>query len=209
MAFTHLHVHSHYSFLTAVGKIDELLDRAKELGMTSLALTDYTGLYGAVEFYIHAKERGIKPIIGAEVYVTKDLLDRNNTSENRRRSTLVLLCENEKGYKNLMKMISVAHLEGFYYKARVDKNLLRKYSEGLIALSGSLTGEVPSEILYGNDARAKEAVLEYQDISEKIISFSKSSHSRRMRIRSSSIRDFRCSLRKRVFPSSPQSMSTT
>lgn len=164
MAFTHLHVHSHYSFLTAVGKIDELLDRAKELGMTSLALTDYTGLYGAVEFYIHAKERGIKPIIGAEVYVTKDLHDRNNTSENRRRSTLVLLCENEKGYKNLMKMISVAHLEGFYYKARVDKNLLRKYSEGLIALSGSLTGEVPSEILYGNDARAREAALEYQNI---------------------------------------------
>ena len=162
--FTHLHVHSHYSFLTAVGKIDELLDRAKELKMTSLALTDYTGLYGAVEFYIHAKEKGIKPIIGAEVYVTKDLHDRNNTSENRRRNTLVLLCENERGYKNLMKMISVAHLEGFYYKARVDKSLLRKYSKGLIALSGSLTGEVPSEILYGNDVQARESALEYQDI---------------------------------------------
>lgn len=164
MPFTHLHVHSHYSFLTAVGKIDDLLDRAKELGMTSLALTDYTGLYGAVEFYMHAKEKGIKPIIGAEVYVAKNHLDKNNTSENRRRHTLVLLCENETGYQNLMKLISVAHLEGFYYKARVDRELLRKYHEGLVALSGSLTGEVPSEMVYGNYDRAKAAALEYEEI---------------------------------------------
>ena len=162
--FTHLHVHSHYSLLTALPKIEELLAQAKEYGMTSIALTDTSALYGAVEFQSKAKDYGIKPIIGAEIFVCKDLYSKNNTAEDRRRHQLVLLIQNETGYKNLMKIISIAQLEGFYYKARADKNLLKQYHEGLIALSGSLQGEVPSEIIYGNYARAKAVALEYQGI---------------------------------------------
>ncbi len=162
--FTHLHVHSHYSLLTALPKIEDLLAQAKEYGMTALAITDTSALYGAVEFQTKAKDYGIKPIFGAEMHVCKDLTSKNNTAEDRRRSQIVLLVKNETGYKNLMKIISVAQLDGFYYKARADKKLLREHSEGLIALSGSLQGEVPSEILYGNYERAKLAALEYQDI---------------------------------------------
>lgn len=164
MSFTHLHVHSHYSLLTALPKIEELLIQAKEYGMTSIALTDTSAMYGAVEFYSKAKEYGIKAIIGAEIFVCKDLHSKNNTSEDRRRTQLVLLAKNDIGYKNLMKIISIAQLDGFYYKARADKKLLREYSEGLIALSGSLQGEVPSEIIYGNYERAKTVALEYRDI---------------------------------------------
>lgn len=164
MQFTHLHVHSHYSLLTALPKIEELLAQAKEFGMTSIALTDTSALYGAVEFQSKAKDYGIKPIIGAEIFVCKDLRSKNNTAEDRRRHQLVLLVQNETGYKNLMKIISIAQLEGFYYKARADKDLLRQYHEGLIALSGSMQGEVPSEVIYGNYERAKAAALEYQDI---------------------------------------------
>ncbi|MGK2848775.1 MAG: DNA polymerase III subunit alpha [Minisyncoccota bacterium] len=162
--FTHLHVHSHYSLLTALPKIEELLVQAKEFGMTSLALTDTSALYGAIEFYSKAKEFGIKPILGAEMLVCKDLTSKNNTAEDRRRHQIVLLAQNEVGYKNLMKIISVAQLDGFYYKARTDKELLQKYSEGLIALSGSLQGEIPSEIIYGNYERAKAVAREYQTI---------------------------------------------
>ncbi len=161
--FAHLHVHSHYSLLTAPARIDALLDRAKELGMNALAITDYTALYGAVELSIQAKERGMKAIIGAEIYVTKDMRGRAS-SEDRRRSNLVLLAETEIGYKNLMKIISAAHIEGFYYKARTDKALLRKYHEGLIALSGSVTGEIPSLIIAGSEERALDAAREYEDI---------------------------------------------
>lgn len=164
MQFTHLHVHSHYSLLTALGRPEELLKRAQELGQTALAITDTSALYGAVEFYTKAKDFGIKAIIGAEIFVCKDLYSKNNTAEDRRRHQLVLLVKNETGYKNLLKIISTAQLDGFYYKARADKKLLKKYSEGLIALSGSMQGEVPSEIIYGNYERAKQAALEYQEI---------------------------------------------
>lgn len=164
MGFVHLHTHSHYTLLTALPTPDDIIKRAKELGMTSLALTDTSALYAAVEFYSHAKDAGIKPIIGAEVWVSKDLRSKNNTTEDRRRNQLVLLVKNETGYKNLLKIISIAQLEGFYYKARADKHLLRQYHEGLIALSGSLQGEVPAETLYGNVERAKNIALEYQDI---------------------------------------------
>ena len=132
--------------------------------MTALALTDTNNLYGAVEFYTHAKNYGIKPILGAEVLVTKNLRSKNNTAEDRRRPQLVLLVENEKGYKNLLEIISVAQLEGFYYKARTDKEFLRTHHEGLIALSGSMTGEIASELIYGNYERAKNVALEYADI---------------------------------------------
>jgi DNA polymerase-3 subunit alpha len=162
--FTHLHTHSHYTLLTALPTVDQLLARAQELGMTSLALTDTNNLYGAVEFYTHAKNFGIKPILGAELLVTKDLHSKNNTAEDRRRHQIVLLVENETGYLNLMQIISVAQLEGFYYKPRTDKNFLRSHHEGLIALSGSMTGEIPGELIYGNYEKAKMVALEYQEI---------------------------------------------
>lgn len=164
MAFTHLHVHSHYSLLTALPTPDALLERAQELGMTSLAITDTSALYAAVEFYAAAEKKGIKPILGAELWVAKNLHSKNNTAEDRRRNQIVLLVKNETGYRNLLKIISIAQLEGFYYKARTDKACLREYSDGLIALSGSLQGEVPAEILYGNYERAKQIALEYQEI---------------------------------------------
>lgn len=164
MSFVHLHTHSHYTLLTALPKVDALLKRAKENGMSSIALTDTSNLYGAIELYTHAKDYGIKPIIGAEIWVGKDLHSKTNTSEDRWRTQLVLIAENEIGYKNLIKIISIAQLEGFYYRARADKALLRQYHEGIIALSGSLQGEIPSEIIYGNYERAKIVALEYQEI---------------------------------------------
>lgn len=164
MSFVHLHTHSHYTLLTALPTTEQLLARAQELGMTALALTDTNNLYGAVEFYTKAKSYGIKPIIGAEVLVTKNLHSKNNTAEDRRRQQLVLLVENETGYKNLLQIISVAQLEGFYYKARTDKNFLKEHHEGLIALSGSMTGEIASELIYGNYEKAKMIALEYSEI---------------------------------------------
>lgn len=165
MKFTHLHVHSHYSLLDGLAKIDELLDRAKELGMESLALTDHGVLYGAVEFFIKAKERGIKPIIGCEMYLTpNDLTSKNPTSEDRKRYHLILLVKNNVGYKNLMKLVSIAHLEGFYYKPRIDKKVLRQYSGGLIGMSACIEGEVPATLVAGNYEKAKELALEYEGI---------------------------------------------
>ena len=163
--FTHLHVHTHYSLLDGLAKIDDILDRAKELGMESLAITDHGVLYGAIEFFIKAKERGIKPIIGCEMYVTpNDLHSKNPDSLDRKRHHLILLAKNEKGYKNLMKLISIAHLEGFYYKPRIDRPTLRKYAEGLIALSACAEGEIPANAIMGELAKAEQLALEYQDI---------------------------------------------
>ncbi len=165
MKFTHLHVHTHYSLLDGLAKVDEILDRAKELGMDSLAITDHGVLYGAIEFYIKAKERGIKPIIGCEMYLTSgDYLSKNNTREDKTRYHLILLAKNEIGYKNLMKLISVAHLEGFYYKPRINKALLRKYSEGLIGLSACAQGEIPETAINGKIEDAQKLALEYQEI---------------------------------------------
>jgi DNA polymerase III subunit alpha len=165
MKFTHLHVHTHYSLLDGLAKVDDILDRAKELGMDSLAITDHGVLYGAIEFYIKAKEKGIKPIIGCEMYVTAgDYKSRNNTQEDRTRYHLILLAKNEKGYKNLMKLISIAHLEGFYYKPRVNRELLRKYADGLIGLSACAEGEVPNAAISGNLEKAEKLALEYQEI---------------------------------------------
>ena len=163
--FTHLHVHTHYSLLDGLAKIDDILDRAKELGMDSLAITDHGVLYGAIEFFMKAKEKGIKPIIGCEMYLTSgDYLSKNNTQEDRTRYHLILLAKNEIGYKNLMKLVSVAHLEGFYYKPRINRALLRKYSEGLIGLSACAEGEVPSNAINGRIEEAEKLALEYQEI---------------------------------------------
>ncbi len=165
MKFTHLHVHTHYSLLDGLAKIDNILDRAKALGMDSLAITDHGVLYGAIEFSIKARERGIKPIIGCEMYVTAgDYKSKNNTREDRTRYHLILLAKNEKGYKNLMKLITIAHLDGFYYKPRINRDLLQKYSEGLIGLSACAEGEVPAAAIAGDIEKAEKLALEYQDI---------------------------------------------
>jgi len=165
MKYTHLHVHSHYSLLDGLGKIDDLLDRTKELGMDSIALTDHGVMYGAVELFIKAKEKGIKPIIGCEMYVaTGDYTSKDATAENRKRYHLILLVKNEQGYHNLMKLVSIAHLDGFYYKPRIDRKLLRQYAKGLVGLSACVEGEIPAQIIMGNYAKAKELALEYKDM---------------------------------------------
>lgn len=168
MKYTHLHVHSHYSLLDGLGKIDDLLDRCVELGMDSIALTDHGVMYGTVDLFTRAKEKGIKPIIGCEMYVTpNDLHSKNPTAEDRKRYHLILLVKNETGYKNLMKLVSIAHLEGFYYKPRIDRQVLRQYSAGLVGLSACAEGEIPAHIIMGNYERAKELALEYKDIFEQ------------------------------------------
>jgi DNA polymerase III subunit alpha len=165
MKFTHLHVHTHYSLLDGLAKLDDLLDRAKELGMESIAITDHGALYGGIEFFIKAKERGLKPIIGCEMYITpNDLHSKNPDSLDRKRHHLILLAKNEKGYKNLMKLISISHLEGFYYKPRIDRPTLRKYADGLIALSACTEGEIPSAAITGDMHKAETLALEYQEI---------------------------------------------
>ncbi|MDD5397275.1 MAG: DNA polymerase III subunit alpha [Candidatus Moranbacteria bacterium] len=165
MKYTHLHVHSHYSLLDGLGKIDDLMDRAKELGMDSIALTDHGVMYGAVELFIKAKEKGIKPIIGCEMYVTNgDYKSKDATAENRKRYHLILLVKNDEGYHNLMKLVSLAHLDGFYYKPRIDRNLLRQYGKGLVGLSACAEGEIPANIIMGKYDKARELALEYKDI---------------------------------------------
>ncbi|MCL5010740.1 MAG: DNA polymerase III subunit alpha [Patescibacteria group bacterium] len=162
--FTHLHVHSHYSLLDGLPKIDELLNYAKELAMNSVALTDHGVLYGAVEFYKKAKAADIKPIIGAEVYVAVEGMSQKRPNVDDKRYHLVLLAKNERGYANLVKLITKAQLEGFYYKPRVDHALLKKHSEGLIALSACVRGKVPYLAATGKIEQAKECLTEYLDI---------------------------------------------
>ncbi|MFH1509559.1 MAG: DNA polymerase III subunit alpha [Candidatus Nealsonbacteria bacterium] len=164
MKFTHLHVHSHYSLLDGLAKIDELLDGAKELGMDSLALTDHGNMYGAIEFYKKAKEKGIKPIIGCEIYQSLDKMTDKRPNIDDKRYHIVLLAKNAIGYKNLVKLITKAHLEGFYYKPRIDEELLEKHSEGLIGLSACLAGKIPKLVLAGKMKEAEKAALKYQKI---------------------------------------------
>ncbi|PIT92025.1 MAG: DNA polymerase III subunit alpha [Candidatus Harrisonbacteria bacterium CG10_big_fil_rev_8_21_14_0_10_42_17] len=162
--FVHLHTHSHYSLLDGLAKIDELVLRAKELGMDSLALTDHGTLYGAVEFYQKCKKAGIKPILGVEAYVAPGDCREKNTNGGRKYFHLILLAKNEQGWKNLLRLVTKAHLEGFYYKPRIDKEMLRQYSEGLIGLSACLAGEVSQHILGNNLEEAEKVVREHADI---------------------------------------------
>ena len=165
MKFTHLHTHSHYSLLDGLSKIDELLDQTKALGMESLALTDHGVLYGAVEFSLKAKEKGIKPIIGCEMYIAPNgLANKNNTPLDRTRNHLILLAKNEVGYKNLMKLITIAHLDGYYYKPRIDHATLATYHEGLVCLSGCVSGEVPEMLVKRGYSDAKKVAQKYQSI---------------------------------------------
>jgi len=162
--FTHLHVHSHYSLLDGLPKIDDLLDYAKKLGMDSIALTDHGVLYGAVEFFKKATKKGIKPIIGCETYVAFEDMHQKRAHIDNRIYHLILLAKNKVGYKNLVKLLTKAHLEGFYYKPRIDHESLAKYSEGLIGLSACLKGKIPQAILQNKIKEAKEIALEYKKI---------------------------------------------
>lgn len=164
MKFAHLHVHSHYSLLDGLPKIDELLDYVKELGMNSVALTDHGVMYGAVEFYKKAKAKGIKPIIGCEVYVALEKLSDKRPNIDNKRYHLILLTKNEIGYKNLVKMVSIAHLDGFYYKPRIDEETLEKYAEGLIGLSACVQGKIPRLFISNKDKEAEETAQKYEKI---------------------------------------------
>lgn len=165
MAFTHLHVHTEYSLLDGSSKIKEIVKRAKELGMDSLAITDHGVMYGVIDFYKAAREVGIKPIIGCEIYVSpSSRFDKESGVSDDRYYHLVLLAENDTGYHNLMKIVSKGFTEGFYYKPRVDYEVLEKYSEGIIALSACLAGEVARNLAKGNYEGAKESALRYEKI---------------------------------------------
>ena len=165
MSFVHLHVHTEYSLLDGSNKIKEYVARVKELGMDSAAITDHGVMYGVIDFYKEAKKAGINPILGCEVYVAPgSRFDRETGHSEDRYYHLVLLAENEEGYHNLMKIVSRGFTEGYYYKPRVDKEILRQYSGGLIALSACLAGEVQKNLVRGLYEEAKQAAYEYQDI---------------------------------------------
>ncbi len=164
MNFTHLHVHTEYSLLDGSNKIKELIGRTKELGMDSVAITDHGVMYGVIDFYKEATKNGMRPIIGCEVYVAPgSRFDRDPSASNRYHH-LVLLAENNEGYHNLIKIVSRGFTEGFYYKPRIDKELIRQYHQGIIALSACLAGEVPDLISRGFYEEAKQAALEMEEV---------------------------------------------
>ena len=164
MSFTHLHIHTEYSLLDGAAGIKALVTRAKELGMDSLAITDHGVMFGVIDFYKEAKKQGIKPIIGCEVYTAARSMADKDPERDKQQGHLVLLAKDQQGYQNLMKIVSAGYTEGFYYKPRVDKDLLRKYSNGLIALSACLAGDIQSKLLNDDYAGAKAEALELLDI---------------------------------------------
>ena len=165
MAFAHLHVHTEYSLLDGSNKIKEYVKQVKNLGMTAAAITDHGVMYGVIDFYRAAKAEGIHPVLGCEVYVAPNSrFDRELTGGEDRYYHLVLLAENNTGYANLTKIVSRGFTEGYYYRPRVDKEVLRQYHEGIIALSACLAGEVPRYIQKGLIGEAKKCALEYQSI---------------------------------------------
>ncbi|MCK4553477.1 DNA polymerase III subunit alpha, partial [Candidatus Parcubacteria bacterium] len=164
MKFIHLHTHSHYSLLDGLAKIDELVNRAKEDGAEALALTDHGVMYGVIEFYQKCKKAGIKPIIGVEVYLAPgSRLDKRGKTDEKNYH-LVLLAKNQQGYKNLIKLTTIAHLEGFYYKPRVDWEVLEKHSDGIIAMTACVAGEIPRLIIAGKIDKAKARIRQYQEL---------------------------------------------
>ncbi|MCR4306686.1 MAG: PHP domain-containing protein, partial [Candidatus Yonathbacteria bacterium] len=162
--FIHLHTHSHYSLLDGLSKIDEMVALAKKYDMPALGLTDHGNMHGAIEFYKTCKKNGIKPIIGLEAYVTPGSRHDKRAGIDTTRFHLTLLAKNNTGYKNLIKLVTYSYLEGYYYKPRVDKELLRKYSEGLICLSGCFGGELSRALRAGNAEEAERVIAEHQDI---------------------------------------------
>ncbi len=164
MKFTHLHTHSHYSLLDGMSKIDDMVKMAKEHGMTAIGLTDHGVMYGAIDFYTACKKNGLKPIIGVEAYVANRSRFQKEAHIDNKRYHLTLLAKNNVGYQNLIKLTTSAHLEGYYYKPRMDKDLLRTHSEGIIALSGCPGSELGRAIQSGNKEKAEEIIKEYQSI---------------------------------------------
>lgn len=162
--FVHLHVHSEYSLLDGAGRLEELVEAAVSLGMPALALTDHGVMYGVVDFYKAAKSRGLKPILGCEVYVAPRSRFDKEPHRDDFQYHLVLLAENETGYRNLVALVSAAYLEGFYYKPRVDKELLARHREGLIALSSCLAGEIPTLLLNGQEEKAYKTAAWYREV---------------------------------------------
>ncbi len=162
--FAHLHVHTQYSILDGASKIPDLIDRVKTLGMDAIAITDHGNMFGVKEFHNNATKKGIKPIIGCEIYVAKRSLEEVSGKEDRSGDHLILLAKNLAGYKNLIKLISIAWIKGFYYKPRIDKELLIKYKEGIIASSACLAGEIQDQILNGTMTGAEAALKNYLDI---------------------------------------------
>ena len=165
MAFTHLHVHTEFSLLDGMNKIKEYVKYVKELGMDSAAITDHGVMYGCIDFYKAAREAGIKPILGCEIYVAPNSrFDKELTGGEDRYHHLILLAENNKGYENLCKIVSIGFTEGFYYKPRVDFEILKQYHEGLICLSACVAGEVPRFILKGMMDEARETARKYNEL---------------------------------------------
>jgi len=162
--FVHLHVHTEYSLLDGLSKIKPLVARAKELGMKSLAITDHGVMYGVIEFYKECRKQGIKPIIGVEAYMAQRSRFDRNVNQDRDRSHLLLLAKDQTGYKNLIKLVSLSHLEGFYYKPRIDWELLNRYHQGLICTTACVEGTVPQLILRGQKQKAEEATKRLLDI---------------------------------------------
>ncbi len=162
--FVHLHTHSHYSLLDGLAKLDDLVAKAKADNMPALALTDHGVMYGIVEFYQKCKAAGVKPILGVETYIARNGRHNKRARIDERPYHLVLLAKNKTGYQNLIKLTTIAHLEGFYYKPRIDWEVLEKYHEGLIALSACLQGEIPASVLNGDLEKTKELILKYQSL---------------------------------------------
>src|SRR5690348_13401158 len=164
--FVHLHLHTDYSMLDGACDVEKLAARVKELGMPAVAMTDHGNIFGAFNFYHAAKNQGIKPIIGCELYVCKkdDHDTRRTPPEGDSYHHLLVLAENEEGYRNLVKITSEASLHGFYYKPRISKRFLAEHARGLVGLSGCLKGEVAERLMEGNYAAAKEAAGQYSEI---------------------------------------------
>jgi len=161
--FTHLHVHTEYSLLDGLSRLGPLIDRAKELGMDSLAVTDHGGMYGVIDFYNLAKAAGIKPIIGCEMYIAKGSRHSRNPND-KSPYHMTVLAQDAKGYQNLVKLVSKSHLEGYYYKPRIDREILEQYHEGLIVMSGCPSGEVPRAIAQGDMDGARESAAYYREL---------------------------------------------
>ncbi|MCB7130052.1 MAG: PHP domain-containing protein, partial [Candidatus Brocadiales bacterium] len=162
--FVHLHVHSEYSLLDGACRLDDLISRAKDQGMGAVALTDHGNMYGAIEFYNKARQAGIRPIIGYEAYIARDGRFERNPQSKDNIFHLTLLAKNRAGYQNLLKLATSAYLEGFYYKPRIDKDLLKDHAEGLIALSGCMKSELNSHLLQNRPGDAERVASAYREL---------------------------------------------